>query len=182
MTEPAATALSPGVQGVLDGARHRLGLRVYFEDTDTAGIVYHARYLAFFERGRAEYLRAAGIHHGPAWVERDIDTRLGFAVTRCDMEFVRPARLDDWLEIHTEVETSRAASVVVRQCAWRGDTLLVRARIGVAVLDGHGRPRRMPADWRRVLDQMAVPAETMADDTKRDARGAAEGPHGEDKA
>ena len=161
------TEAAPAGMGVLEGPVHRLGLRVYFEDTDTAGIVYHARYLAFFERGRAEFLRAAGIIHAAAWLDLPDHDRLGFAVTRCEMDFRAPARLDDWLEIRTVIEASRAATIHVRQTASREGRELVSAAIHVAALDGRGRPRRMPADWRQKLAALTLGAEQRTSEGER---------------
>ena len=129
--------------GEIDGGIHRLTARVYFEDTDTAGIMYHAKYLHFMERGRTEYLRAGGIDHGAA-------VRAGqgaYAVTEMQIKWLRPARLDDVLTIETRLLSVRAAACRIAQRILRGDEPLTEATLTAAFLDPAGRPRRQPAEW-----------------------------------
>lgn len=129
--------------GILDHGVHRLPARVYFEDTDTAGIMYHAKYLHFLERGRTEFLRVAGIDHGAA-----VKAGLGaYAVTEMDIKWRRPARLDDVLVIETRLLSVRAAACRLAQALYRGDDLIAEATLTAAFLDPAGRPRRQPADW-----------------------------------
>ena len=132
---------------VRDGV-HRLPVRVYYEDTDTGGIVYHAGYLRFMERGRSEYLRCVGIDQA-AWLKRDGRDKLGWAVRRLAIDYLRPAVLDDALVVHTAIETVRGASVDMAQWVTRGRDEIVSARLTVAAIDGFGRPRRWPADVRQ---------------------------------
>jgi acyl-CoA thioester hydrolase len=129
--------------GAIDGGIHRLTARVYFEDTDTAGIMYHAKYLHFMERGRTEYLRAGGIDHGAA-----VKAGLGaYAVTEMQIKWLRPARLDDVLTIETRLLSVRAAACRIAQRILRGDEPLTEASLTAAFLDPAGRPRRQPAEW-----------------------------------
>ena len=127
----------------MNGGIHRLALRVYFEDTDTAGIMYHAKYLHFMERGRTEFLRAAGIDHGAA-----VRTGEGaYAVTEMAIKWLRPARLDDVLSIETRLLSVRAAACRIEQHITRDGEPLAQATLTAAFLDPAGRPRRQPRDW-----------------------------------
>lgn len=128
----------------------RLEVRVYYEDTDLAGIVYHANYLKFFERGRTEALRALGIGQEALRAE----SGLVFAVTRMEIAFRAPARLDDVLTVETRLEVLRHASFDMAQTIRRDDTLLCTASVAIACLDASLRPARLPAVLRTTLDQM----------------------------
>ncbi len=130
---------------------HRLALRVYHEDTDAGGIVYHASYLRFAERGRTEFLRAAGFargalaRHGAA----------GFVVRRMEVDFRAAARLDDALVVATELERVGGASLDMAQAVTRGDETLVRLAVHLALVAASGRPLRLPAALRRALSPLA---------------------------
>jgi acyl-CoA thioester hydrolase len=119
--------------------RHRWPIRVYYEDTDMAGLVYHANYLKFIERARSEMVREAGIDQAAMRAEG-----LVFAVTRLEARFLRPARYDDVLAVETETAGHTAARFAMRQVVLRGDEALFRAEVEVAMLDATGRPRRLP--------------------------------------
>ncbi len=119
---------------------HELVQRVYFEDTDFSGRVYHARYLHFLERGRSDYMRLLGIHH------RDLaDEGLAFVVRRMEIEFLAPAAIDDELTIVSLPERIGNASIVLRQTIECEGRRLVSAEVKVALVDGAGKPARMPA-------------------------------------
>lgn len=118
---------------------HHLTLRVYYEDTDLAGIVYYANYLRFIERGRSEWLRARGIDQ----VALKALDRV-FAVTRIEADYLRPARFDDLLTVTTRIARATPARLVVDQSVLRGAEVLFAARVTVACLDGRGRPVRLP--------------------------------------
>lgn len=147
--EPAA---DPALSGVLHGEGHALRVRVYFEDTDFSGSVYHASYLRFLERGRSEFLRLLGVHHTLLAADG-----LVFAVRRMAIEFDRPARIDDVVEVRTSVEDLGGASVTLRQEIGRGADLLVRATVTVALLSLEGRVRRFPASIRQALTFRSQP-------------------------
>jgi acyl-CoA thioester hydrolase len=138
--------LGKGLAGELTASGHLLRQRVYFEDTDFTGIVYHARYLHFLERGRTDFLRLVGIHH----VEIDNGLhgeRLAWVVRRMTIDFVSPARIDDILSIETRVEEISGARIVMAQRVCREERLLVQARVEAAIVNGEGRPRRFPQGW-----------------------------------
>jgi len=132
--------------------RHVYALRVYYEDTDAGGVVYHANYLRFAERARTEALRALGIPHAEL-VEQ---FSLMFVVRRVEMDYLRPARLDDSLVVVTEVEKVGGATIRLRQTIAAEDgTELTVARVQLAcVSPGEERPRRIPARWRAGLRAM----------------------------
>ena len=123
---------------------HCFTLRVYYEDTDFSGIVYHANYLRFLERGRTEYLRDLGINQADLF-SGVAGPPLGFAVTRMVIGFLLPARMDDILRVETRRSKLGAASVRLDQVIWRGTDRLVEAEVRVAMLS-RGRVVRMPAD------------------------------------
>jgi acyl-CoA thioester hydrolase len=130
-------------RGGFAGGEHRFALTVYFEDTDTAGIVYHANYLRFFERARSDMLRAAGIDQ-----RRAMDEGVGaYAVSHMDIKWRRPAKLDDDLVVVSRVTDVRAASCAIHQRVMRGREVLAEATVTAALLTPQGRPRRQPADW-----------------------------------
>jgi acyl-CoA thioester hydrolase len=134
-----------------DIAPHRLALRVYWEDTDAAGIVYYANYLKFAERGRTELLRALGIDQGRLRAE----SGLAFAVRRCVCEYLRPARLDDAIEVTTEATEIGAATCRMRQRVLRGDEVLAELDVTVACVAASGRPSRLPPPVRHALAAFA---------------------------
>jgi acyl-CoA thioester hydrolase len=132
--------------GELTADGHRLHQRVYYEDTDFSGIVYHARYLHFLERGRTDYLRLAGIHHAEIG-EGLHGEKLVWIVRRMEIEFVSPARIDDVLEIGTRVEEISGARIVMAQRILCCGALIATARVEAAIVNGGGKPRRFPKDW-----------------------------------
>lgn len=139
----------PDLAGRLAGGRHVLPVRVYFEDTDFSGVVYHASYLRFMERGRTDFLRLAGIgHRALDRGEADGGERLAFAVRRMTLEFLKPARIDDLLEVETRVAEMTGARIVLQQAVRLGDARLVTADVTVALVDGRGRVQRLPAEMR----------------------------------
>jgi acyl-CoA thioester hydrolase len=130
-------------RGAFLGAEHHFALTVYFEDTDTAGVVYYANYLKFMERARSDMLRAVGID------QRDVLNSGGGAyyVAEANIRYVRPARLGDDLVVLSSVQDIRAASVVIQQRVIRSGELLTDARVTAAFLDASGRPQRQPKEW-----------------------------------
>ena len=129
-------------------------VRVYWEDTDAGGVVYHAQYLAFLERARSEWMRALG--HGQELL-RDAHG-LVFAVRAMRIDFRAPARLDDLLDVTVELRECRRASLVLAQSIRRGDALLLDAEVRVAALDAPTfRPRAIPAPLLATLEPLAIP-------------------------
>jgi acyl-CoA thioester hydrolase len=130
-------------RGGFVGAAHHFALSVYFEDTDTAGVVYYANYLKFMERARSDMLRAVGIDQ-QAMLSGDGSA---YFVTRVDIRYRRPARLGEDLQVVSTVEQVRASSVNIHQRVMRGPELLADASVTAAFLDREGRPRRQPKEW-----------------------------------
>ena len=130
-----------------------LPVRIYWEDTDAGGVVYHAQYLAFLERARTEWMRSQG--YGQELLRLDYD--LVFAVRAMTLDFLKPARLDDALAVTVQLVECRRASAVFAQSIMRGNEVLLTARVRVAALDaGAFRPRGMPQplyDELKALEQ-----------------------------
>jgi acyl-CoA thioester hydrolase len=130
-------------RGGFVGTEHRFALTVYFEDTDTAGVVYYANYLKFMERARSDMLRAVGIDQQ----EMLSGDGSAYYVAQVDIRYRRPARLGDDLQVVSTVEQVRASSVRIQQRVMRSDELLADASVTAAFLDREGRPRRQPREW-----------------------------------
>ncbi|MFD1035359.1 YbgC/FadM family acyl-CoA thioesterase [Sphingomonas hankookensis] len=138
MTDPDQPA-----GGRFVGGTHRFPVRIYFEDTDLSGVVYHANYLRYFERARSDMLMIAGIDQRTAH-----ETGEGaYAVRSMQLDWKAPARLNDALVVVSTVERVRAAAVDIQQRVIRDDLLLASARVEVAFVAPSGRPRRQPAAW-----------------------------------
>jgi acyl-CoA thioester hydrolase len=127
---------------------HRLTIRVYYEDTDLAGIVYYANYLKFIERARTEWVRGLGIDQTRVRAEAGVV----FAVRRIEADYVLPARFDDLLSVETKLVGVTAARVVLGQRVWRDAALLFDASVMLVALTETGRPARLPADFRNALE------------------------------
>lgn len=132
------------------GTTHHFALRVYFEDTDFSGVVYHASYLRFIERARSDMLRCAGIDQRAAF-----DAGAGvYAVADLRIKYHRPARFDDQLRIESDMIALRGASCVIQQRVIRDDELLAEAEVIAAFVSPQGRPRRQPAAWRAAFARL----------------------------
>jgi acyl-CoA thioester hydrolase len=137
-------------RGGFVGNAHRFALRVYFEDTDVAGIVYYANYLRFMERARSDMLRAVGIDQR-AVMERGDGV---YAVAEVTIRYRGSARLDDDLVVVSEVRQVRAAAVVIQQLVMRGDELLTDATVTAAFITNDGRPKRQPREWMEIFNRL----------------------------
>ena len=132
------------------GRAHLFPLRVYFEDTDVAGIVYYANYLRFIERARSDMLRLIGVDQRGA-----LEGGEGvYAVAELSVKYHSPAKLGDDLIVATEIEAVRGASVLIHQRVMRGDQLLADARVTAAFLSPDGRPRRQPREWTLAFERL----------------------------
>ncbi len=128
---------------------HRFALRVYYEDTDLAGIVYYANYLKFIERGRSEWVRSLGVDQ----VRLKAEAGIVFAVRRVEADYLRPARHDDELVVETRAVAVTAARIVLDQAVMRGTERLFQARVVLVCLSAGGAPARIPAGLRQTLAQ-----------------------------
>jgi len=137
--------------GFFDGTDHLFPVRVYYEDTDLSGVVYHANYLRYMERARSDMLRVAGIDQRAA-----IEDGLGhYAVADIHIRYQAPARLDDALLVRSRLTASGAARCVIHQTVMRDDHIIARADVTVAFIDAAtGRPRRQPAPWLATFQQI----------------------------
>jgi acyl-CoA thioester hydrolase len=136
------------LDGEIRDGRHVLTVRVYYEDTDFTGIVYHANYLRYMERGRTNYLRLIGADHRALFEAAEKEAPgFAFVVRSMTIDFLKPARMDDVLDIVTEPEEVKGASTTVRQRVLRGGELLVEAHVRVAFISG-GRARPIPKPLR----------------------------------
>lgn len=141
MSDPTAP-----LSGELTSFGHRLLARVYYADTDFSGVVYHARYLEFFERGRSDFLRLAGVHHTEL-ADGKLGEKIVWVVRRMEIDFRAPARIDDILTVDTRTEMVSGARITMAQQLRRGDELLVEAKVEAAIISESGRPRRFPKEW-----------------------------------
>ncbi|WP_374449093.1 tol-pal system-associated acyl-CoA thioesterase [Stella sp.] len=145
-------------EGRLAAGVHVLPLRVYYEDTDAAGIVYYANYLKFAERARTEMMRAAGTDH-----RRLMDAAgVLWAVRRCAADYLSPARLDDAISVHSRIVDVGAARLDLEQRVARDGTDLARLSVRLACIDRrHGRAVRLPAALRATLEALVTPQSTL---------------------
>ncbi|HEU0066991.1 MAG TPA: YbgC/FadM family acyl-CoA thioesterase [Sphingomonas sp.] len=140
---PNAAQHDQPTAGRFDAREHRLAVRVYFEDTDLSGVVYHANYLRWMERARSDMLRLAGIDQ-----RRMFDAGEGaYAVADLAIRYIAPARLDDIVVVSSRVRRATPARVVIRQRVLRDAALLAQADVTAALVGSDGRPRRQPAAW-----------------------------------
>ena len=137
----------PDLAGRIVDGRHVLPVRIYYEDTDAGGVVYHARYVAFCERARSDCLRLLGIHQSAF---EDVN----FVVRRMVCDFLRPARFDDLLTVETSSGEMTGARFVLSQRVLRGAEVLFTADVTVALIDRRGRPKRVPPEMARALSQV----------------------------
>lgn len=135
-----------GLAGELIPGGHRLHARVYFADTDFSGVVYHGRYLEFLERGRSDYLRLAGVHHTELAAGGHGEA-LTWVVTRMEIDWRAPARIDDILTIETHTQAISGARIRMAQVIKRDALVLVEAAVQAAIIGPDGRPRRFPREW-----------------------------------
>ncbi|MBN9253934.1 MULTISPECIES: tol-pal system-associated acyl-CoA thioesterase [unclassified Mesorhizobium] len=141
-----SAVLLAGISGTLTKTGHRLMARVYYADTDFSGVVYHARYLEFLERGRSDYLRLAGVHHTEL-IEGKHGERIVWVVRRMEIDFRSPARIDDILTVETRTADISGARILMAQQLKRGEEVLVEAKVQAAIIGENGRPRRFPKEW-----------------------------------
>jgi acyl-CoA thioester hydrolase len=149
MSEAGPTA------GWIEGREHRLPIRVYYEDTDFTGVVYHGAYVRFLERGRSDFLRLCGVHH--AELARGPEP-YAFAVTHLDVAFKRAARVDDALLVRTLYEAVKGPRLLIAQTITRGAELLVQASVEAVCVDLAGRARRPPATLVAAVSPLLAPS------------------------
>jgi acyl-CoA thioester hydrolase len=142
------TSAMNALDGEIRDGRHVMPVRVYYEDTDFSGAVYHASYLRFMERGRTNYLRLLGADQRALFEETEREAPgFAFVVRTMHIEFLKPARMDDLLDIVTETEEVKGASITLHQRVMRADETLIEAHVKVAFVSG-GRARPIPKPLR----------------------------------
>jgi acyl-CoA thioester hydrolase len=146
MTDPSA--------GWLVGREHQLPVRIYYEDTDFTGVVYHANYLRYFERGRSDFFRLVGVSHS-ALLERPDPA--AFTITRMAVEFRRAARIDDALLVRTTYDAAKGPRLFISQRITRGEELIATAAVEAACIDLAGRARRPPPGLAEALSPLFAP-------------------------
>jgi acyl-CoA thioester hydrolase len=141
--------------GWLDGREHVLPVRIYYEDTDFTGVVYHANYLRYFERGRSDFLRLAGVSHQGLLDTADPSA---FTVTKIEVEFRRAARVDDALVVRTTYDSVKGPRLLISQRIFRDRDLIATARVEAACIDLQGRARRPPPGLVAALTPLLSPS------------------------
>ena len=142
---------SKELAGRLIAGGHAMQVRVYYEDTDFTGIVYHANYLRFMERGRTNYLRLIGADHRALFEQAEKEApSFAFVVRSMKIDFLKPAFMDDLLEVRTLSHEVSGASIALVQRVMRGDEILIEAEVRVAFVS-EGRPKRIPEPLRKAM-------------------------------
>ena len=142
----------PDLAGRIDGETHVLPIRVYYEDTDFAGYVYHANYLKFCERGRSDFIRLLGIDHQSLAAAKMGEPGV-FVVRHIEIDYLKPAQVDEVLEVVTRCAHIGGASLVLAQEVRRGETVIARARVTVVLVSSTGKPQRIGALIRSALER-----------------------------
>jgi len=127
--------------GRFEGREHILPVRVYYEDTDFTGVVYHANYVRYFERGRSDFLRLAGVSHSDLLERHD---PAAFVITKLDIDFRRAARIDDALRVVTTYDQVKGPRLHITQQILRGEELIAEAKVSAACISLDGKPRKPP--------------------------------------
>jgi acyl-CoA thioester hydrolase len=141
--------------GWLVGREHQLPVRIYYEDTDFTGVVYHANYLRYFERGRSDFFRIVGISHSLLLERPD---PAAFTITRMTVDFKRAARIDDALLVRTTYDSAKGPRLFISQRITRGDELIATAQVEAACIDLQGRARRPPPGMAEALAPLFTPS------------------------
>lgn len=137
--------MSVNLSGHLDGKTHKLPIRIYYEDTDFSGRVYHANYLKFCERGRTDFLRLIEIHQDTL---ANLDVPLFFVVRHMDIDFLAPAKMDDIIEVQTQLKLLKGVRFILEQHIYCGDILLFKALVTCAIVNEAGKPTRIDGDTK----------------------------------
>ena len=139
-----------GLSGALTADGHILPIRIYFEDTDFSGVVYHARYLHFFERGRSDFLRLKGVHHSELQ-EGTYGEPVFFVVKGMTLDFIKPAKIDDVVHVTTKIESIKGVRVFMKQIIEKENQLIATADVSVVLINEKGRPKRIPDGLTQAL-------------------------------
>jgi len=143
--------------GRFEGKMHILPIRIYYEDTDLSGVVYHANYLRYMERGRSEFFRSAGILK---LADLESAEPTAWTLRKVALEFFAPARLDDLIEVHTAATALTGARMTARQTIYANGQLLTKGAVEACIMTLSGKPRRIPAPMRAILTPLLSETET----------------------
>lgn len=143
----------PDIAGRIEKGRHVVPVRVYHEDTDFSGLVYHASYIRFFERGRSDFVRLLGIDHEDLIAPKDGAEPAAFVVRRIEIDYLKPAAIGDVLEVVSECEEIGGATLTMRQEIRRDEQTIVRARVKIVLISKSGKPLRMDALIRGAFER-----------------------------
>jgi acyl-CoA thioester hydrolase len=146
----------PDLAGRIEGDTHVLPVRVYFEDTDFTGLVYHANFLKFCERGRSDFIRLLGIDHRSLASPKDGEPAV-FVVRRIEIDYLKPARIDEVLEVVTRCAEVGGATLVLSQEICRDGAVLARAKVSVVLVSEKGKPQRLGRMVRGTLERFVNP-------------------------
>jgi acyl-CoA thioester hydrolase len=146
----------PDLAGRIEGDTHVLPVRVYFEDTDFTGLVYHANFLRFCERGRSDFIRLLGIDHRSLANPKDGEPAV-FVVRRIEIDYLKPARIDEVLEVATRCAEIGGATLVLSQEVCRDGAVLARAKVSVVLVSDRGKPQRLGQMVRGALERFVNP-------------------------
>ena len=146
---------APPSAGWLDGREHVLPVRVYYEDTDLSGLVYHANYLRYFERGRSDFFRLVGVSHSVLLERPD---PAAFTIVRITVDFKRAARIDDALLVRTTYDSAKGPRLFISQRITRGEELIATAAVEAACIDLAGRARKPPPGLAEALAPLFTPS------------------------
>lgn len=144
----------PDLAGRFDGKRHILPVRVYFEDTDFTGLVYHASYIRWCERGRSDFVRLLGLDHNRLMSPQDGSDPSAFVVRHLEADYLRPAKIDDILEVITECAEIGGAYLSLAQKIVRNEDILIKVKVKVVLINDKGKPLRIGALATDALDQL----------------------------
>ena len=142
----------PDLAGRIEGETHVLPVRVYFEDTDFTGLVYHANFLKFWERGRSDFIRLLGVNHTSLANPKSGDPAV-FVVRRIEIDYLKPAVIDDVLEVVTSCAEIGGATLMLAQEVRRDEMVLARARVSVVLVSSAGKPQRLGHMVRGALER-----------------------------
>ncbi|MEM7620577.1 MAG: YbgC/FadM family acyl-CoA thioesterase [Pseudomonadota bacterium] len=146
----------PDLAGRIEDNTHYLPIRVYFEDTDFTGLVYHASYLRWCERGRSDMVRLLGIHHDQLLSPKDGTEPSAFVVRHIDIDYLKPAKIDDILEVITQCEHIGGAHLTLSQKIIRGSNVLIKAQVKVVLISQSGKPMRLGVMVQKALEHLKL--------------------------
>jgi len=147
----------PDLAGRIEGSRHVLPVRVYHEDTDFSGLVYHASYIRFCERGRSDFVRLLGIDHEDLISAKESGEPAAFVVRHMEIDYLQPAAIGDVLEVVSECEEIGGATLTLKQEIVRDEKTIVRARVKIVLITRSGKPKRIGALIRSAFERFLNP-------------------------